>query len=113
MFAPTSMKATVPAKVGTAAAIPGLCTPSSRLKYIWLPATNAPVLPAEITASSGFSAFCEPSLHITTSELSCLPRTASTGLSSIEIVCVVPTTSTWAGPRVAVAIPSLITCSSP
>jgi len=41
-----------PFKVGNTTAIPGLLTPGNLRILIWKAATQAPVLPAEITASA-------------------------------------------------------------
>ena len=52
MFAPTSQMVTGPSKVGKTTAMPGRLTPGRFLILIWNAATQAPVFPAEITASA-------------------------------------------------------------
>ena len=83
-------------------------------------ATHAPVLPAEITASQGLSAFCEPSLAMTTIDESGLARTACAGESPISITSGVwmissrgsdtPRSERWA--RIASSRPTSTRCSS-
>ncbi len=70
-------------------AMPGRLTPGKSRIRNWAAATQAPVLPAEITASASPLA---ARLHITAMLLSGLLRIASTGESSIAMICVVGTT---------------------
>src|SRR5947208_2411171 len=88
MLAPTSQITTGPWKVGKMTAIPGRSTPASVRIRNWAAATQAPVLPAEITTSASPLAAI---LHITAIELLGLLRIASTGGSSISITWVVGT----------------------
>ena len=69
-------------------AIPGRLTPGKSRMRNWAAATQAPVFPAEMTASASPLA---ASLHMTAMLLSGLPRIASTGESSIEMTWVVGT----------------------
>ena len=82
MFAPTSQIVTGPSKVGKTTAMPGRLTPERFLILIWKAATQAPVLPAEITESAWLSFAI---LAITAIELLRFFRRLSTGGSSMPM----------------------------
>jgi len=85
-FAPASQSTIGPWKAGIVTAMPGRCTPGSRFMFMIPAATHAPVLPAEITTSTGFSALLDPSRLIFTIDDSVRCRTARVGDSSISIM---------------------------
>jgi hypothetical protein len=93
--------------------MPGRLTPGSVRMRSWAAATQAPVLPAEITMSASPLAAI---LHITAIELLGLLRIASTGGSSIATTSVVGTVryrSRWAGESLDASSPFRMTVSSP